>query len=666
MSPGVIHALARPPLRSRRRARGRRDLAAAGGARGAAQSRRAAQHQPRPARPVQRDPADRGHLAGARRRTSRAAPPSRTATTRWSCTPRRASRRRSGSRPGRTGPPTRWCARSMRPLLPRGPGLDWSCGSCGFAGRTPEIEVTGAGLGALAGRAPAGLAGAARPGQRRQRGHRRGDRRDVRASTPSCGAGGDGSVGRRPGPLLDRSARARPPRHGCCWRRTRPGWVEMLELLDSEPDRPVIVDFNSRTADGRDPSLALGRAVRAAAGSAGLRDGRAPGGRGRAARLRRRAARAAWRAPRRPQPPRLKGWSTSWPTTPPSATCWSAPGSGRRARLRRDAGVTGATRERIGDPHRAGLPGAARDLRRRRQRPGARDRGCAGAGCRPRWCRCPPGSRCRPSATSTCSAAAKTSRRCSPPTACAQCQSLRRAVEAGAMVFAVCAGFQIVGQRFPGQTASSTTASDCCRSRPGAVLRRADEPVPPRAVGDIVVEPDPEFGLPPLLGYENHGGRTRPVAGAPGKPLGVVRQGHRQRHPGQGGRAGPIGARVSPPTCTARCWPRTRRSPTCCCAGFTRTCRELDGSRRGGACCAGRGCGRSTSEPVGAGQVSTISGHRPVVDQATCMSAPKTPGLHGALRARAVASTTWSTSGSATGPGAAAFHDGRRPLRVSA
>ena len=32
------------------------------------------------------------------------------------------------------------------------------------------------------------------------------------------------------------------------------GWVEMLELLESEPGRPVIVDFNSRTADGRDPS----------------------------------------------------------------------------------------------------------------------------------------------------------------------------------------------------------------------------------------------------------------------------------------------------------------------------------------------------------------------------------------------------------------------------
>lgn len=32
------------------------------------------------------------------------------------------------------------------------------------------------------------------------------------------------------------------------------GWVEMLELLEDEPGRPVVVDFNSRTADGRDPS----------------------------------------------------------------------------------------------------------------------------------------------------------------------------------------------------------------------------------------------------------------------------------------------------------------------------------------------------------------------------------------------------------------------------
>ncbi len=32
------------------------------------------------------------------------------------------------------------------------------------------------------------------------------------------------------------------------------GWVEMLELLESGPVRPIVIDFNSRTADGRDPS----------------------------------------------------------------------------------------------------------------------------------------------------------------------------------------------------------------------------------------------------------------------------------------------------------------------------------------------------------------------------------------------------------------------------
>lgn len=32
------------------------------------------------------------------------------------------------------------------------------------------------------------------------------------------------------------------------------GWVEMMELLNSAPPRPVVIDFNSQTADGRDPS----------------------------------------------------------------------------------------------------------------------------------------------------------------------------------------------------------------------------------------------------------------------------------------------------------------------------------------------------------------------------------------------------------------------------
>ena len=47
------------------------------------------------------------------------------------------------------------------------------------------------------------------------------------------------------------------------------------------------------------------------------------------------------------------------------------------------------------------------------------------------------------------------------------------------------------------------------------------------------------------------------------------------------------------------------------------------------------------------------------------MSAPKTPVDTAAPRSRSRA-TTASTSGSATGPGAAASHVGRRPFLVSA
>ena len=57
---------------------------------------------------------------------------------------------------------------------------------------------------------------------------------------------------------------------------------------------------------------------------------------------------------------------------------------------------------------------------------------------------------------------------------------------------------------------------------------------------------------------------------------------------------------------------------------------------------------------------------RTVVDQADPHVRTEDAGLDRRARAHASRSTTASTSGSATGPGAAAFQDGRRPLRVSA
>jgi len=94
---------------------------------------------------------------------------------------------------------------------------------------------------------------------------------------------------------------------------------------------------------------------------------------------------------------------------------------------------------------------------------------------------------------------------------------VHRAVDRGAVVFAVCAGMQIVGERFPdsaGRAVPGLGLLDC-------ETIRTNEP---RAVGELLVEPGPAFvGLGRLTGFENHGGRTRLGPGA--RPLGTVAAG---------------------------------------------------------------------------------------------------------------------------------------------
>jgi CobQ-like glutamine amidotransferase family enzyme len=102
---------------------------------------------------------------------------------------------------------------------------------------------------------------------------------------------------------------------------------------------------------------------------------------------------------------------------------------------------------------------------------------------------------------------------------------LIHAVEQGAVALAVCAGYQIAGETFPGSDGRVHDGVGLLPVETRRSFAGAGEPVPPRAVGDIVVDADPGLELPPLLGYENHGGRTRPVEGAKGKPLGTVRRG---------------------------------------------------------------------------------------------------------------------------------------------
>jgi lipid II isoglutaminyl synthase (glutamine-hydrolysing) len=104
-------------------------------------------------------------------------------------------------------------------------------------------------------------------------------------------------------------------------------------------------------------------------------------------------------------------------------------------------------------------------------------------------------------------------------------RSLAGAVDRGAVVLAVCAGFQIAGESFPGSDGVVHEGVGLLPVETRRSFGQPGEPVPPRAVGDIVVDPRPELALPPLLGYENHGGRTRPLPDASGTPLGTVRRG---------------------------------------------------------------------------------------------------------------------------------------------
>jgi CobQ-like glutamine amidotransferase family enzyme len=93
---------------------------------------------------------------------------------------------------------------------------------------------------------------------------------------------------------------------------------------------------------------------------------------------------------------------------------------------------------------------------------------------------------------------------------------LARAVEAGAAVLAVCAGFQVIGRSFP-------SSGGAQREGLGLIDVDTVKGTGTRPVGELVVRPDPALGLPRLTGYENHGGFTR--RGPQVAPLGSVEVG---------------------------------------------------------------------------------------------------------------------------------------------
>lgn len=77
--------------------------------------------------------------------------------------------------------------------------------------------------------------------------------------------------------------------------------------------------------------------------------------------------------------------------------------------------------------------------------------------------------------------------------------ALHRAVDQGSVIFAVCAGYQLLGVSFfaKGEQCGGLELLDLHSDRG-----------PSRAVGELAGTVDPRLGLPTLTGFENHGGRT--------------------------------------------------------------------------------------------------------------------------------------------------------------
>ena len=92
---------------------------------------------------------------------------------------------------------------------------------------------------------------------------------------------------------------------------------------------------------------------------------------------------------------------------------------------------------------------------------------------------------------------------------------LSRATDRGAVVFAVCAGFQILGETW-------LDGSGAVHPGVGLIDCRTDRLPGPRAVGELLGDPLVEVDGP-LTGYENHGGRT--VLGPAASPFAHVEAG---------------------------------------------------------------------------------------------------------------------------------------------
>ncbi len=78
---------------------------------------------------------------------------------------------------------------------------------------------------------------------------------------------------------------------------------------------------------------------------------------------------------------------------------------------------------------------------------------------------------------------------------------LAQVAERGAVIFAVCAGYQLLGNEFGGDDGQPLPGLQILNMRSGRGRRRG--------VGEIIADVDPSLGVPRLTGFENHQGTTR-------------------------------------------------------------------------------------------------------------------------------------------------------------
>jgi len=91
--------------------------------------------------------------------------------------------------------------------------------------------------------------------------------------------------------------------------------------------------------------------------------------------------------------------------------------------------------------------------------------------------------------------------------------ALQSALKNGAQLFAVCAGFQLLGESFPASNNRTISGLN--------ILPIKTESASPRSVGELLCESTLPIGA--LTGFENHGGQTKFTDRL--QPLGIVQRG---------------------------------------------------------------------------------------------------------------------------------------------